>query len=77
MKKVPDFRSGIFRYEQEVFTLNRQFTEEEMHAADCLQEMQRIISQLHITDETFLEDTKSKLSRLKELLNELEKYTME
>ncbi|MCM3731276.1 hypothetical protein M3196_06325 [Fictibacillus nanhaiensis] len=57
--------------------MNRQFTEEEMHAADCLQEMQRIISQLHITDETFLEDTKSQLSRLKELLIELEKYTME
>jgi ATP-dependent Zn protease len=57
--------------------MNRQFTEEEMHAADCLQEIQRIISQLHITDESFLEETKVQVPRLKELLSELEKYTLE
>jgi hypothetical protein len=57
--------------------LNRQFTEEEMHTADCLQEIQRIINQLHITDESFIEETKVQVPRLKELLNELEKYTME
>ncbi|MFE1243357.1 hypothetical protein ACFW35_04420 [Fictibacillus sp. NPDC058756] len=57
--------------------MNRQFTEEEMHAADCLQEIQRIISQLHITDESFLEETRDQVPRLKELLSELEKYTLE
>jgi ATP-dependent Zn protease len=57
--------------------LNRQFTEEEMHAADCLQEIQRIISQLHITDESFLEETRDQIPRLKELLSELEKYALE
>ncbi|WP_156774287.1 hypothetical protein [Fictibacillus arsenicus] len=57
--------------------MNRQFTEEEMHAADCLQEIQRIISQLHITDESFLEETKVQVPRLKGLLSELEKYTLE
>ncbi|WP_416729383.1 hypothetical protein [Fictibacillus sp. JL2B1089] len=57
--------------------MNRQFTEEEMHIADCLQEMQRIINQLHITDESFLEDTKRELPRLTELLQDLEKYTVE
>ncbi|MBY6036702.1 hypothetical protein KUV80_08560 [Fictibacillus nanhaiensis] len=57
--------------------MNRQFTEEEMHAADCLQEVSRIIAQLHITDESFLEDTKNQLPRLKELLIDLEKYTLE
>ncbi len=57
--------------------MNRQFSEEEMHAADCLQEIQRVINQLHITDESFLEDTKKEIPRLKELLSELEKYTVE
>lgn len=57
--------------------MNRQFSEEEMHAADCLQEMNRIINRLHITDESFLEDTKIEIPRLKELLNELEKYAVE
>jgi hypothetical protein len=57
--------------------MNRQFTEEEMHVADCLQEMKRIINQLHITDESFLEDTKRELPRLTELLQDLEKYTVE
>ncbi|MDM5315375.1 hypothetical protein QUF49_05160 [Fictibacillus sp. b24] len=57
--------------------MNRQFSEEEMHAADCLQEIQRVINQLHITDESFLEDTKKEIPRLKELLNELEKYAVE
>lgn len=57
--------------------MNRQFTEEEMHTADCLQEIQRIIGQLHITDESFLDDTKNQLPRLKELFSELEKYTLE
>ncbi|MFG6497202.1 hypothetical protein P8610_17705 [Fictibacillus sp. UD] len=57
--------------------MNRQFSEEEMHAADCLQEIQKVINQLHITDESFLEDTKKELPRLKELLSELEKYAVE
>ncbi|MCM3718760.1 hypothetical protein [Fictibacillus phosphorivorans] len=57
--------------------MNRQFTEEEMHVADCLQEIQRIAAQLHITDESFVEDTKVQVPRLKELLSELEKYTLE
>jgi hypothetical protein len=57
--------------------MNRQFTEEEMHVADCLQEMQRIINQLHITDESFLEDTKRELPRLTGLLQDLKKYTVE
>jgi hypothetical protein len=57
--------------------LNRQFTEEEMHAADCLQEINKIIGHLHITDESFLDDTKIQLPRLKKLLEELEKYTLE
>ncbi|MFD1358691.1 hypothetical protein ACFQ4X_12305 [Fictibacillus halophilus] len=57
--------------------MNRQFTEEEMHAADCLQEIQRIISQLHITDESFLEETRDQIPRLNELLSELEKYALE
>ncbi|WNB92979.1 hypothetical protein [Bacillus sp. NEB1478] len=57
--------------------MNRQFTEEEMHAADCLNEINQIIGQLHITDESFLEDTKMKLPRLKKLLIELEKNTLE
>ncbi len=57
--------------------MNRQYTEEEMHAADCLQEMQRIINQLHISDESFLEDTKKEIPRLSKLLQDLEKYTVE
>lgn len=57
--------------------MNRQFTEEEMHAADCLQEIQKVINQLHITDESFLEDTKKEIPRLKELFSELERYTVE
>lgn len=57
--------------------MNRQFTEEEMHAADCLQEINQIIGQLHITDESFLDDAKNQLPRLKELLIELEKYALE
>jgi len=57
--------------------MNRQFTEEEMHAADCLQELNRIINQLHISDESFLEDTKNQIPRMKELIVELERYTME
>jgi hypothetical protein len=48
-----------------------------MHAADCLHEISQIVGQLHITDESFLEDTKRKLPRLKELLDELEKNTLE
>ncbi|WP_156488324.1 hypothetical protein [Fictibacillus phosphorivorans] len=57
--------------------MNRQFSEEEMHAADCLQEIQRVINRLHITDESFLDDTKKEIPRLKELLTELEKYAVE
>jgi hypothetical protein len=57
--------------------MNRQFSEEERHVADCLQEMSRIIQQLHITDESFLEDTKRQIPHLKELVKELEKHTME
>jgi hypothetical protein len=57
--------------------MNRQFTEEEMHAADCLQEINRIINQLHISDESFLDDTKNQIPRIKELVSELERYTME
>jgi hypothetical protein len=57
--------------------MNRQFTEEEMHAADCLQEMNRIIGLLHITDESFIEEIKLQLPKLKELLIELEKNTLE
>jgi hypothetical protein len=57
--------------------MNRQFSEDEMHAADCLQEITRIVQQLHITDESFLENTKEMVPQLKKLLNELEKYTLE
>jgi len=57
--------------------LNRQFSEEEMLVADCLQEMKRIINQLHITDESFLEDTRQEIPHLKKLLGEMERYTKE
>jgi hypothetical protein len=57
--------------------VNRRFSEEEMHAADCLQEMSGIIHQLHITDESFIEDIKLQIPRLKEILSDLEKYTLE
>ncbi|GGB46510.1 hypothetical protein [Fictibacillus barbaricus] len=57
--------------------MNRQFSEEETLVADCLQEMKRIINQLHITDESFLEDTRQEIPHLKKLLSEMERYTVE
>ncbi|MFC0187710.1 hypothetical protein ACFFJY_05380 [Fictibacillus aquaticus] len=55
--------------------MNRQFTEEEMHAADLIEELKSILSALHITDEDFLESCAQAMPDLKNKLRELERYS--
>jgi hypothetical protein len=54
--------------------MNRQFTEEEMHAADLIEELKRILAALHITDEDFLESVTQAMPELQEKLKELDRY---
>ncbi|SDM95134.1 hypothetical protein SAMN04488137_2746 [Fictibacillus solisalsi] len=51
--------------------MNRQWTEEEIEVAELLQELQQNTASLHITDESFLEDVKEALPKLKQLLDEI------
>ncbi|MDN4526818.1 hypothetical protein [Fictibacillus fluitans] len=53
--------------------MNRQWTEEEIEVAELLQELQRKTATLHITDESFLENVKEAMPKLKQLLQEIER----
>ncbi|SCC15370.1 hypothetical protein GA0061096_2690 [Fictibacillus enclensis] len=53
--------------------MNRQWTEDEIEVAELLQELQRKTATLHISDESFLEDVKEALPKLKQLLQEVER----
>ncbi|WP_156793197.1 hypothetical protein [Fictibacillus macauensis] len=51
--------------------MNRQWTEDEMHVAELLQDIQRKIGTLHITDEDFMETVKGELPKIQQLLDEV------
>ncbi|MFC7372369.1 hypothetical protein ACFQPF_11855 [Fictibacillus iocasae] len=54
--------------------MNRQFTEEEMHAADLIEEIKQLLAGLHITDEDFLDEVAKTVPELKEKILQLEGY---
>ncbi|MCQ6268005.1 hypothetical protein M1K46_20500 [Fictibacillus sp. WQ 8-8] len=51
--------------------MNRQWTEDELYIAELLQDLQRKIGSLHITDESFLENVQAALPELKQLLEKV------
>lgn len=56
--------------------MNREWTEEELHVAELLQDLQRKVGTLHITDESFLENVQETLPELKRLLEEIDRSVL-